>query len=100
MKIAVSFQRMRRKVTIVRIVLVGRRKDKRVVRWPSVVCLTLALSLILGGGIGLVYFALSGSYSSMAVLLGIFGSVIIVGIGLCRGLTTPIDSLTNLEQQA
>ncbi|HUV04986.1 MAG TPA: hypothetical protein VMX94_07735 [Armatimonadota bacterium] len=83
-----------------RIVLVGRRKDKRVVRWPSVVYLTLALSLVVGGGSGLVYFALSGSFSSEAVLLGIFGSVIVVGTGLYRGLTTPIDSLTNLEQQA
>ena len=67
-------------MTVVRIVLVGRRKDKRVVRWSSVVCLTLALSLVIGGMSGLLYFALSGSFSfsSEAVLLGIFGSVIVV----------------------
>ncbi len=75
------------------VILVGRVRDKRVVRWGNVAMLTIALAVVLGSGMALMYWLLSGRWSALVALLGIFGAVIVVGTGVMRGLQTPPDRL-------
>ena len=80
-----------------RVVLVGERDGRGVVRWPQVVGLGFVLSMILGLGMGSVYYMLAGRWSHFPALMGIAWGVTLVGWGVVRGLATPPDKLTRLD---
>jgi hypothetical protein len=80
-----------------RIVLVGQRQGKCVVRWANCLALGLCLSLTMGLGVGGVYYLLSGSWSHGTVLYGIAAGVGMAAFGLIRGLAAPVNQLTALD---
>jgi len=80
-----------------RIVLVGRKEGKRVVRWANYFALGLCLSLVLGMGMGAVFRLLSGRWSHGTALYGIAIGVGMMALQLIRGLTTPVDDLATLD---
>lgn len=76
-----------------RIVIVGRRGEKRQVGWLAFLALGVTLWLLVGLGSGGVYFLLCGRWSHVAVLYGGFMGLGVVLLGLYRGLTSPLDKL-------
>jgi len=80
-----------------RVVLVGEREGRTVVRWPQVVGLGFVLSMILGLGMGSVYYMLAERWSHFPALMGIACGVTMVLVGVVEGLTTPPDKLTRLD---
>jgi len=65
-------------------------------RWPQCLGLYLVLSVVLGLGVGLVFYLLGGYRSHKAGLFGIVIAVGIVQVGVIDGLKTPPDKLTPL----
>lgn len=80
-----------------RIVLVGQKSEKAVIRWPQCLGLCFALSVVLGLGMGLAFAFFAGYWSLKPVLLGITGAVTVVGVGVLNGLTTPPHKLTPID---
>ena len=79
------------------IVLVGSQNGKRKVFWLNLVALSLSLSMIIGCGMGTVYYFLAGKWSHFPVLWGIVIGAAMVGTGLISGLKTPISKLRNVN---
>ena len=77
-----------------RIVIVGQKNGKPVIRWPQCLGLSFALSTIIGTGGGTVFYLLAGRWSRGAVLCGIAIGLGIAGAGLITGLKTPPEKLT------
>lgn len=77
-----------------RIVIVGRRNGKAVVRWPQFLGLGVVLSLVLGLGTGLVFCLLAGRWSPLPVVFGVFWGTGMAALGVIGGLRTPTDRLT------
>ena len=75
-----------------RIVMVGEKDGRNVVRWPQCLGLGLALSTIVGYGAGVVFFLLAGRWSHFPVLFGSAVAIGTVGVGLVAGLRTPPDT--------
>ena len=73
-----------------RIVIVGRRGEKRQIRWLAFPTLAITLWLLVGLGSGSVYFLLCGRWSYVAALYG--GSMglafIVVSLRLCKNCTS------------
>ena len=80
-----------------RIVLVGKKDEKRIIRWSRVAGLALGLSLILGFWTGYVYRLLSGTWDPVPCLLGVFGGTVVVGIGVVNGLRTSMKRLVPVK---
>ncbi len=76
-----------------RVVIVGRKNGKAVVRWRQYLGLSFVLSMVMGIGTGLVYCLLAGRWSHAPVLFGVITGAGIVGFGLSNGLRTPPDRL-------
>jgi hypothetical protein len=79
---------------VMRIVIVGEKNGKPVIRWPQYLGLSLALSVIVGGGEGIGYYLLAGAWSHLAAMHGASMGLVVVGVGLISGLRTPPDKLT------
>ena len=77
-----------------RVVIVGQKNGKAAIRWPQYLGLSFALSMIMGIGVGSVFFLLAGRWSHASVLYGIAMGICIVGVGLVNGLRTSPDKLT------
>ncbi len=80
-----------------KIVLVGQKNGKTVIRWPQYLGLSLTLSLVMGIGSGAVFYLLAGQWSHAATLHGAGMGACIVGLGLVNGLRTSADKLTPLD---
>lgn len=79
-----------------RVVIVGRKNGRAVIRWRQYLSLSFVLSMVLGIGVGLVYYLLGGRWSYGPVLFGIVVGARIVGVGLINALRTPPDRLSPL----
>jgi len=77
-----------------RIVLVGQRNGKPVIRWPQYLGLSFVLSMVVGFGSGAVFYLLAGRWSHGTVLYGIAIGLGIASVGLINGLRTPPEKLT------
>ncbi len=80
-----------------RIVIVGKKDDKRIVRWSRVVPLALSLSFLLGCGTGFIYQMLSGQWDVRSTVLGAIMGIVVVGAGLINSLKTPVAKLSDIE---
>ena len=80
-----------------RIALVGTRNGRRTVRWPQCLGLSLALSGVLGSGMGGVFFLLSGRWAHFPVVWGALMGVGLVTQGMIRGFGLPPGELTELD---
>jgi hypothetical protein len=78
------------------IIIVGRRAEKRQVRWLAFLTLGIMLFLIVGFGSAGVYFLLCGRWSHFAVLYGGLMGMGVVVFGLYSGLTSPLEKLPEL----
>ena len=79
------------------IVLVGKRDGNKVILWPNVVLLTVALWLLFSLGTGLVYSLLCGRWDVFSKDTFFMGTVMSLGfmfIIVREGLKTPPDQLT------
>jgi ABC-type transport system involved in multi-copper enzyme maturation permease subunit len=79
-----------------RIVIVGQKNGKAVVCWSKYLALTLVLSLVMGAGVGFVYYMLSGQWSYGATVYGAMIGFGMPGLALMCGLKTAPDKLTPL----
>jgi hypothetical protein len=77
-----------------RIVIVGQKNGKAVIRWPQYLGLSFALSMLMGIGSGTVFFILAGRWSHATVFYGIAMGIGIAGVGVINGLRTSPDKLT------
>ena len=77
-----------------RVVIVGEKNGKPVIRWPQYIGLSFALSMLVGFGTGAVFYLLGGSWSHGATLFGVAIGVGIAGLGLINGLRTSPEKLT------
>jgi len=77
-----------------RVVLVGEKNGKQVVRWPQCLGLLCALSVFIGLSTGMTNYLLAGSWSPLAIVLGVFGASIVVGTGVINGMRVRPDNLT------
>ena len=82
-----------------KIIIVGRKGEKRQIRWLAFLTLTITIGLIAGLGVGGIYFLLSGRWSHGAVMFDIIIGVGIVALGLYSGLTSPLDRLPELPSK-
>lgn len=80
-----------------RVVIVGNKNGKAVVRWPQYLGLSFSFAAIFGLGWGLVLYLITHHWSHKAVLSGIVFGVAFVALGLLRGLLTPADKLTAID---
>ena len=80
-----------------RIVLVGRKENRRAIKWAHYFVVGFCLCLVLGTGIGCVFRLLSGQWNHGAVFYGIALGLGVMAIALRKGLATPIDELPPLE---
>lgn len=80
-----------------RVVIVGQRNGKAVVRWRQCLGLSFVLSMVMGIGTGLVCYLLAGRWSHAPVLFGIVVGAGIVGVGLINSLRTPPDRLSPID---
>ncbi|MFH1741463.1 MAG: hypothetical protein ABIH23_20855, partial [bacterium] len=69
---------------------------KRVIQWSNFVGLCLLLSLLVGIGVGVVYFLLSGQWKPFPFLYGLVTGGMVVGVGLIAGLRTPMEKLEDV----
>ena len=80
-----------------KIVLVGKRGEERIIRWSRVVGLSLVLAAIVGIGMAVGYRALSGVWQLKPALLGIVFGALVVGVGTLNGLKTPLSKLRTVK---
>jgi hypothetical protein len=80
-----------------KIVLVGKRDGKRVVRWRNLLGLSAVLSMLLGSAMGGFYYLLAGQGSHLPVFLGIGMGVALSSFGVLSGLICPLDQLQALK---
>jgi len=80
-----------------RVVLVGQKNGKAVIRWPQYACLSFVLSMFVGMWAGGTFYLVAGRWSHDAVLYGIAIGLGIVGVGLLKGLRTPPDRLSPID---
>jgi len=81
------------------IIIVGRRGQKRQIRWLAFLTLAITAGLIAGLSSGGVYFLLCGLWSFKAVIFGGFMGVGMVTWGLYRGYTSPLERLSELPSK-
>ena len=79
------------------IVLVGRKEQSVVVRWPQFLGLTCCLGALLGLGCGAVFALMAGRWSHGVALFGFVMGIALGGVGLLGGLLTPIERLTPVD---
>ncbi len=77
-----------------RVVIVGQKNGKAVIRWPQYLSLSITLALVSGAGVGAVFYMLAGRWSHGATLYGIVIGIGMTGLGLINGLRTPPDKLS------
>ena len=80
-----------------RVIIVGEKNGKAVIRWPQYIGLSFTLSMLVGLGTGGVFRLLAGSWSHMATLWGCAMGLGIAGVGLMNGMRTPPEKLTPLD---
>ncbi|HUW19771.1 MAG TPA: hypothetical protein VMW16_10765 [Sedimentisphaerales bacterium] len=73
------------------IIIVGRKGERRRVRWLAFLTLAITLLFLVGLGSGAIYFLLCGRWSHSAVLCG--GSMGMGMFGLYSGLASPLEKL-------
>jgi len=78
------------------IIIVGRRAEKRQVRWLAFLTLAITLFFFVGLCSGATYFLLCGRWSHAAVLAGGLVGISVVVVGLYSGLTSPLEKLREL----
>lgn len=76
-----------------KIVVIAKQAGKRKIDWANYFLLSFCLAMIMGLGVGGVYYLLAGRWSHAAVTYGIGIGAGIVGFGFIMGLQTPIDKL-------
>jgi len=81
-----------------KVILVGQKDGKRKILWTNYCLLSFCLAMIMGLGIGGVYYLLAQRWSHDAVLFGIAIGLGQVGLGLIIGMQTPIDKLRQLPK--
>lgn len=79
------------------IIIVGKRGEKRVIRWSRAVGLALVIAVIMGSGGVAGYRVLAGVWDLQPAFLGVLGAVVVVGVGTLTGLKTPLDKLRTIE---
>ena len=82
-----------------KVILVGQQDGKRKIHWPNYCLLSFCLATIMGIGVGGVFYLLAQRWSHSAVAFGIVIGLGQVGIGLIRGMQTPIDKLGSLPER-
>lgn len=85
---------------IVGIVLVGQSQGRRKIRWGTAFLISCALGLFGAAVAATTYFALCGSFSPMAIIIGFGGPFITVGSGIQRALKLPVEQLAPLNGSA
>ena len=78
------------------IIVVGRRGGKAVIHWPGVLVgffLALAIAEIAAIVTSLILF---DRINTLPVLIPLWGAIIVIGIGIYRGWTMPVEQLMSL----
>ena len=81
-------------------VLVGRSNGRRQVRWGSLLLLSCALGSVGATVAAGAYFALSGTWSVPAAVIGVLGPFLTVGAGVRSALQLPVGQLRPLDGTA
>ena len=81
-------------------VLVGRSNGRRQVRWGTALLLSCALGSFCAMIAAGAYFALSGTWSAPAAIVGFFGPFLAVGVGIQSAFQLPVDQLKPLDGPA
>ncbi len=82
-----------------KVILVGQQDGKRKIHWTNYCLLSLGLAMIMGLGVGGVFYLLGQRWSHSAVVFGIVIGLGLAGVGLIRGMQTPIDKLDSLPER-
>ncbi len=82
-----------------KITLVGQQDGKRKIHWTNYCLLSYCLAMIMGLGVGGVFYLLAQRWSHGAVIFGIVNGLGLVGLGLISGMQTPIDKLGSLPER-
>ncbi len=80
-----------------RVVIVGNRNGKAVVRWPQYLGLSFFFAMVFGFGSSVAMFLTTHRWSPKIVLFGIGFGAAIVSLGLIQGLLTPPERLTAID---
>ena len=78
-------------------VLVGRSNGRRQVRWGTALLLSCALGSFCAMIAAGAYFALSGTWSAPAAVIGFFGPFLTIWAGIRSELQFLVDQLTPLD---
>ena len=79
------------------IIIMGKKGDKRKIRWFLFMVLTFVVATITGLGSGCTFYLLSGRWSHSSVIFGITVAILMMYSRLVIGLRTPIDKLRELK---
>lgn len=85
---------------MMKVILVGQSNGLRQIRWGAAFLVACALGVFSAVGAAAISFALSGTFSLGAVMIGFFAAFISVGIGVQRALKLPVDDLESLNGSA
>ena len=80
------------------VVLVGESSGRMVTRWTAALLLGFALGCLTAAIAAIVYYALAGQFSLIAVALGFFGPFILLGADIQHARRLPITELTPLDR--
>ena len=80
--------------------LVGRPNGRRQVRLGSALLLICVLVNVYATVAAVAYFALSGTWSAPAAIVGFFGPFLAVGVGIQSAFQLPVDQLKPLDGPA
>ncbi len=83
-----------------RVELVGQSHEGRKIRWGVAFVLSCVLGIFGAVAASATYFALSGTFSPIAAIIGFGGPFVTVGSGIQRALKSPIKQLTPLNGSA
>ncbi|MBE2181360.1 MAG: hypothetical protein IAE97_12905 [Chthoniobacterales bacterium] len=78
---------------VVGVVLVGQLNGVRRIRWEAALLVACALGIFSGAIATGACFAISGSLSAAAAMIGILGPSITVGTGMRSALKLPVQEL-------
>ena len=82
-----------------KVIIVGQQDGKRKIHWTNYYLLSFCLAMIMGLGMGGVFYFLAQRWSHNVVFFGIVIGLGLVGMALMRGLQTPIDKLDSLHKR-
>lgn len=79
------------------VILVGQSNGMRRIRWGAAFLLGCALGAFGAAIAVIVYYALSGTFSPLALIIGFGGPFITVGSGIRRAWRLPGEQLTSFD---